>query len=57
MTSGVANHGTTLILTFAGGDKDYMFAQKSGDAMILGGYNLDSTGAYSENIAAILTPQ
>lgn len=57
ITSGVQSHGTTLVLTFSDGSKDYIFAHKSGGAIIIGGYNLDSTGSYSENIAGILTPQ
>ena len=57
ITSGVASHGTTLVLTFADGSKEYMFAHKSGDTLIIGGYNVDNTGAFSDNIAVILTPQ
>ena len=57
ITSGVADHGTTLVLIFADGSKEYHFAQKSGDAIILGGYKLDNNRAYISGTAGILTPQ
>lgn len=57
-TSVVSDYGTTLAVSFADGSTDYLFAKKLGTSFVLGGYNLiDSTSAYVENLAAILTPQ
>lgn len=56
-TSAVSDYGTTLSVTFADGTTDYIFAKKLGTSFVIGGYNLnDTTGAYVENLAAILTP-
>lgn len=56
-TSVATDYGTTLSVTFDDGSTDYFFAKKLGTSFVLGGYNLDTTGAYVENVAAILTPQ
>ena len=56
IASKVTNYGTTLSVSFADGTTDYFFGKKLGTSIVLGGYNVnDSTGAYVENIAAVLT--
>jgi hypothetical protein len=58
ITSGVANYGTTLKLTWPqSGEVEYVFASKTGGSMIVGTYVVDSNGGFAGHSAVILTEQ
>ena len=59
ITSNVTEHSTsTLVITDPNsGDKEYLFAKPQGDSMVIGGYDLDSSGNLTDIIAVMVTPQ
>lgn len=55
-TSGV-DYGNTLVISWPDSTTEYLFGHQSGDAMIIGTYTLDASGAFQEGAAVIVMPQ